>query len=192
MLLGIGILDNSLIYVLAVVPVFIFIYQAIILAEENFLRGKFGSHYNAYWKKVNRWLINFKGIGNTFRSMKFNWRRWILKEHTTQFIWLSGIVCILLVDYPELTNYNERLRNSLIIILLAFLLLGKWFGQKGFYRRLIVLPLSVLIILVAGYWTIGRIFYWNSFYKFSSRSFRTEGLKSYLFLSAALKNCFAV
>jgi len=123
MLLGIGILDNSLIYVLAVVPVFIFIYQAIILAEENFLRGKFGSHYNAYCKKVNRWLINFKGIGNTFRSMKFNWRRWILKEHTTQFIWLSGIVCILLIDYPELTNYNERLRNSLLIIILAFLLI---------------------------------------------------------------------
>jgi hypothetical protein len=49
--------------------------------------------------------------------------------------------------------------GQVTVILLAFLLLGKWFGQKGFYRRLIVLPLSVLIILVAGYWTIGRIFY---------------------------------
>ena len=123
MLLGIGILDNSLVYVFIIVPLFIFIYQAIIMAEENFLHGKFGFAYDEYCKKVSRWLINFNGINDSFRNMKFNWRRWILKEHTTQFIWLCGIVCILLVDYPELTNYNERLRNSLIIILLVALLI---------------------------------------------------------------------
>ena len=49
--------------------------------------------------------------------------------------------------------------GQLTVILLAFLLLGKWFGQKAFYRKLIVVPLSVVIILVAGYWTIARIFY---------------------------------
>jgi hypothetical protein len=49
--------------------------------------------------------------------------------------------------------------GQLTVIVLAFLLLGKWFGEKLFYRRLIVVPLSVLIILVAGYWTIARIFY---------------------------------
>jgi len=79
MLLGIGILDNSMVYVFVIVPLFIFIYQAIIMAEENFLQRKFGSIYDAYRKKVNRWLINFNGINDTFRNMKFNWRRWILK-----------------------------------------------------------------------------------------------------------------
>jgi protein-S-isoprenylcysteine O-methyltransferase Ste14 len=123
MLLGIGILSNSLVYTAIVIPIFLFIYQAIVLAEENFLRGKFGPGFNEYCKKVNRWFPNLKGIGKTFGSMQFNWRRWILKEHTTQFIWLNGIVLVLLFEYPQLTGYNEKIRNIWAIILVVFLLL---------------------------------------------------------------------
>lgn len=122
MLLGVGILDNSLLYVAILIPIFIFIYQAIVLAEENFLRGKFGNGYDEYCKNVNRWIPNIKGIGKTFSSMQFKWKRWILKEHTTQFIWLSGIILILLFRYPELTENNHQ-RNILLIILLSALLL---------------------------------------------------------------------
>ncbi|HLG40057.1 MAG TPA: isoprenylcysteine carboxylmethyltransferase family protein [Chitinophagaceae bacterium] len=123
MLLGVGILANSLIYVAIVIPVFLFVYQAIVLAEENFLRGKFGSGYDLYCQKVNRWFPNLKGIGKTFSSMQFNWKRWILKEHTTQFIWLAGIVLILLLKYPELTCSDEKQRNTALIIALSFLVL---------------------------------------------------------------------
>lgn len=49
--------------------------------------------------------------------------------------------------------------GQLTVILLAFFLVGKWFGQKTFYRRLVVVPVSLLIILIAGYWTVERIFY---------------------------------
>jgi hypothetical protein len=48
--------------------------------------------------------------------------------------------------------------GQLTIILLAFFLVGKWFGEKTFYRRLVVLPISLVIILIAGYWTVERIF----------------------------------
>ncbi|MGZ8227708.1 MAG: methyltransferase family protein, partial [Methylococcaceae bacterium] len=41
-LVGIGVLSNSLLYVALFIPVFLFIFQAIVLAEENFLRSKFG------------------------------------------------------------------------------------------------------------------------------------------------------
>jgi len=123
MLLGVGILANSLIYVAIVIPVFLFIYQAIVMAEENFLRGKFGSGYDEYCKKVNRWLPNLSGIGKTFSSMAFNWKRWILKEHTTQFIWLIGITLLLLLTYPELTANDKNLRNTLLTIVLAGLCL---------------------------------------------------------------------
>ena len=51
MLLGVGILANSLLYVAIVIPVFLFIYQAIVLAEEDFLRKKFGSGFDEYCKK---------------------------------------------------------------------------------------------------------------------------------------------
>src|ERR1044071_9263367 len=104
MLLGVGILANSLVYVAIVIPIFLFVYQAIVLAEENFLRGKFGPGYDEYCRKVNRWWPNLRGIGKTFASMHFNWKRWILKEHTTQFIWLVGIILILLLIYPQLTG----------------------------------------------------------------------------------------
>ena len=123
MLLGVGFLANSLIYVVIVIPIFLFVYQAIVLAEENFLRGKFGPGYDEYCNKVNRWFPNLKGIGKTSGSMQFNWKRWILKEHTTQFIWLVGIVLILLLKYSELTGYDTFFRNTLLIIILSALVL---------------------------------------------------------------------
>ena len=121
MLLGIGILANSLIYVGIVIPVFLFIYQAIVLAEEKFLRNKFGESYDQYCLKVKRWLLRLKGLRNTFRSLHFNWKRWILKEHTTQFIWLAGIILILLLNYPQLTGNHRQDRNLLLVVLLGAL-----------------------------------------------------------------------
>ena len=123
MLLGVGILANSLFYTAVMMPIFLFIYQAIVLAEENFLRGKFGPGFDAYCKAVNRWIPNLSGIGKTFSQMEFKWKRWVLKEHTTQFIWLCGIVLILLLDYPELTNFDASFRNTLLAICLSVLLL---------------------------------------------------------------------
>ncbi len=123
MLLGVGILANSLVYVAIVIPIFLFIYQAIVMAEENFLRGKFGAGFDEYCSKVNRWFPNLKGMGSTFASMEFNWRRWIRKEHTTQFIWLVGITLILLLNYPELTGHDTAWRNTLLIIILGTLVL---------------------------------------------------------------------
>lgn len=123
MLLGVGILANSLVYVAIVIPIFLFIYQAIVLAEENFLRGKFGPGFDTYCKKVNRWWPELKGLGKTFGSMQFNWKRWVLKEHTTQFIWLIGITLILLLNYPQLSGYDKPTRNLLIGIILGILLM---------------------------------------------------------------------
>jgi protein-S-isoprenylcysteine O-methyltransferase Ste14 len=139
MLLGVGILANSLVYVAIVIPVFLFIYQAIVLAEENFLRGKFGPGFDEYCKKVTRWFPNLKGIGKTFSSMKFNWKRWILKEHTTQFIWLIGITLLLLLNYPELTGHNIVFRNTLLGIILGILLavylLIRFLKKTGRFRE---------------------------------------------------------
>jgi hypothetical protein len=49
--------------------------------------------------------------------------------------------------------------GQITIILLAFLLLGKWFGGKPWYRQRVVIPLSILIAGVAGVWTVQRIFF---------------------------------
>ncbi len=48
--------------------------------------------------------------------------------------------------------------GQLTVILAAFFLFGKWFGQKYYYRKAFVMPLSIVITAIAGYWTIQRIF----------------------------------
>jgi len=134
MLAGVGVLSNSLIYVGIFIPLFLFIYQAIVLAEENFLRRKFGAQFDAYCARVNRWLINPNGIGSTFSQMHFNARRWILKEYNTQFVWLVGIALILLLKYPQLTDYNFELRNMLlplVIVLLGVVYLSVRYMKKS-------------------------------------------------------------
>jgi len=122
MLVGVGILSNSLFYVAVMLPVFIFIYQCIVLAEENFLRKKFGAQYDVYCKKVNRWLINPAGLSKTFAENTFNWRRYVLKEYNTIYIWLSGITLVILFTYPQFTNNDSQQRNLLLSIILPLLL----------------------------------------------------------------------
>ncbi|MBN8785562.1 MAG: hypothetical protein J0I84_00575 [Terrimonas sp.] len=123
MLAGVGILANSLLYMSVIIPLFLFIYQSIVLAEENFLRGKFGESFETYCKKVNRWVPSLKGISATFSSMKFKWKRWLIKEYNTQFVWLTGITLIILFKYPQLTQNDTGKRNVVLAVILPVLLL---------------------------------------------------------------------
>ena len=45
------------------------------------------------------------------------------------------------------------------IILAAWFLVASWFKNQETYRKYVVIPLSVLIALIAGFWTIQRIFF---------------------------------
>jgi HupE / UreJ protein len=47
--------------------------------------------------------------------------------------------------------------GQLAVIIAAFLLFGKWFGDKPYYRKAVVIPLSVIISLIALYWTVERV-----------------------------------
>ncbi len=49
--------------------------------------------------------------------------------------------------------------GQLTVILTAYFLLAKWFGNKPYYRKRIVIPLSVLIAMTASVWTVKRIFF---------------------------------
>ncbi len=132
MLLGVGILANSLFYVGIVMPLFLFIYQAIVLAEENFLRNKFGAQFDAYCSKVNRWLINFSGISETFKDMRFNYKRWLLKEYNTLLVWLIGIVAILIFKYPEIVPEPD---NRIVIFAVVVLVLGALYGYVRYLKK---------------------------------------------------------
>ena len=49
--------------------------------------------------------------------------------------------------------------GQLTVILTAYFLLARYFGDKPYYRRYIVIPLSALIAVIALYWTIQRLFF---------------------------------
>jgi protein-S-isoprenylcysteine O-methyltransferase Ste14 len=135
MLLGLGILSNSLIYVLVVVPIFLFIYQCIIYAEEDFLTKKFGQPYLDYCASVNRWLPNLKGIGKTFSSMKFNWAKCMLTENNTQIFWATGVFLTLIFKYFFIFGENPWTRHYFMITVLplfvVYYLVLRWLRKSG-------------------------------------------------------------
>ena len=134
MLAGVGILSNSLFYVAVVIPLFLFIYQAIVLAEENFLRNKFGNEFEIYTQRVNRWMIDFRGLAATLNSMEFKYRRWLIKEYNTLFIWLLGIVALIGYKYEYLFENTDTRNNILglaVLLLLAMYLTIRYFKKSG-------------------------------------------------------------
>jgi hypothetical protein len=49
--------------------------------------------------------------------------------------------------------------GQILVIVLAWFLLAKWFGNKAYYRKLIVMPLSMIIGIISVYWIIERLFF---------------------------------
>jgi protein-S-isoprenylcysteine O-methyltransferase Ste14 len=91
-LLGVGIAANSLLFLLIGLPFFAFAYSAIILAEENYLRNKFGEEFARYCSRVNRLIPRLSGLRQTVAGMEFNWGRLVTSEYGSTYIWLAAIV----------------------------------------------------------------------------------------------------
>src|ERR1700745_2210738 len=124
-LVGLGIASNSLLFMAVFTPLFLFFWQAIVLAEENYLRNKFGEQYNAYCKRVNRWLINFNGLRKTLGSMEFKWKRVIIREYNSTYIWMTGAVLIVMKHFylhKEQFDFTKNL-PVFISILVGLLIL---------------------------------------------------------------------
>jgi protein-S-isoprenylcysteine O-methyltransferase Ste14 len=116
--MGAGLISNSLIFMVVVVPLFCFIYQAIVLAEENYLRNKFGDQFTAYCSRVNRWIPNLHGLLHTITSMQFDWKRYMLKEYNTIYMLFLWIYILMMVFVPPLFNLDlaSKIRISSIVV----------------------------------------------------------------------------
>jgi len=119
-LTGSGIMSNSLVSLLIFLPLFVFAYQAIVIAEEDFLNDRFGPQYKNYLKRVNRWVPNLKGIGNTINSSTFKWRRVIVKEYNSIYIWLTGAVLLILKNYRSYSTAQNFYKSLPFFILVIF------------------------------------------------------------------------
>lgn len=106
--IGMGIASNSILFFSFITPMILFIYITIVAAEENFLRNKFGSEYDAYTGKVNRWLPNLNGIFETFKAHNFSWKRVLLKEYNSTYVGIMlGLLLVLKAHYKHPEFYGN-------------------------------------------------------------------------------------
>jgi len=95
-MVGLFLIHNSPLGYLVGIPFYTFAYLAIVAAEEDFLRRKFGGEYDAYCRRVPRFRLRLAGLGATLSSMEFDWRRLVRKEYGSTFSGATAILGMLL------------------------------------------------------------------------------------------------
>ena len=91
------------------IGLFAFIYQAIILTEENYLRDKFGAGYEAYCRDVPRWVPRFSLFSKAVDGMSFNFRKVIIKDYSTI---ATSLIAVILVEFYEEVAEMAALPNT--------------------------------------------------------------------------------
>src|SRR5262245_44482978 len=133
-LLGVGVASNSILFLSVAIPFFAFAYWAIIAAEENYLRNKFGSEFDEYCARVNRLIPNFAGFGRTLASVRFNWRRLITAEYGSAYIWMAAIILVTLKNLWQSGQYQPGF--PIIWILWSILIAVTFaYGLARFFKK---------------------------------------------------------
>ena len=98
--IGMTVLLGAPLGYLLLIPLFLFVYQAIVAAEEAYLSSKFGAEYDEYCANVNRFVPSMKRIPQAFCEMRFDWRNSLRKDLGT----VVGLT-IGLIFMPVWRNY---------------------------------------------------------------------------------------
>ena len=101
---GLAVASNSLTCLLVAIPLFVFVYIAIIAAEEAFLRNKFGAAYEQYCADVPRWLPRFSSFGEAVSDGSFHWMRVLVKEFATPFGWIT---MLMLMSFWHMATHHD-------------------------------------------------------------------------------------
>lgn len=97
LVLGMAIASNSWVFLLLGIPIVLLMHSAIIAAEEDFLRNKFGAEFDAFCARSPRWLPRLSGLVATLRGMRFNWRRMLVQEYQKAFDWVAALALVVIV-----------------------------------------------------------------------------------------------
>ena len=133
-LLGLGFASNSLIFLGLAIPFFAFAYWAIIAAEEDYLKRKFGQEFDQYCARVNRFLPDFWGLRHTLHGMRINWRRLISDEHRSAYIWSAGITLVVL-NHLRMNGYYQTRGPLIWMLCLILILLTLGFAVVRFLKK---------------------------------------------------------
>ncbi|HUL81384.1 MAG TPA: isoprenylcysteine carboxylmethyltransferase family protein [Gammaproteobacteria bacterium] len=108
MIFGAGFASNSWPALLGITIAYSFMYQAVTLAEEAYLRQKFGPAFDDYCRRVPRWLPRLSGLGETLSTSQFRWRRVLVKGYSEPLGWTLPIVAIGLYRMSQQAPLDER------------------------------------------------------------------------------------
>jgi len=93
---GLFIILNSYVGWFMGIPAVLVAYWALVFAEEDFLRRKFGAAYEDYCRDVNRFIPSLTGLRATMSSMRFHWQRVIRKEYGSTWTWITVVIGLVL------------------------------------------------------------------------------------------------
>jgi protein-S-isoprenylcysteine O-methyltransferase Ste14 len=133
MILGAAIASNRWPAAIAIAAAYGFMYQAVTLAEEDYLRNKFGAAFDEYCARVPRWIPRFAGLGATLSGATFNWRRVLGKGYSEPLGWTLPIVLVSLYNISADPAPEPRHRTALLAVLVAAL--AVWL-TAGFFKRI--------------------------------------------------------
>ena len=92
--IGITMVAGSPSMYLVVLPFFLFVYHAIVAAEEAYLRGRFPEPYAQYCAAVPRWWPALSRAPQSFAGSRYDWRRAIRKDMSTLAGLFTGFILL--------------------------------------------------------------------------------------------------
>ena len=108
---------------LTVLPFFLFVYHAIVRAEEAYLSSRFGEVYAEYSARVPRWFPDLRKSKQAFAGLRYDWRRAVRKDLSTLaglFIGLS-LLPVWRVEFLDGFQSFKAVAPRAIAVVLAIL-----------------------------------------------------------------------
>ena len=113
------------VWVLCIVMVLFAVqYRAIIAAEEQFLRERFGAAYEAWCARVPRFWPRVAAVRS---SRPWDFRRAVRKEHNPMAAWVAVALALMAFDRPQGARWPFGLGLAVVAAL--------WLGVKGWKHR---------------------------------------------------------
>ena len=132
--IGLGIVAHSILFYVLGIPLFIFMYMAIIKAEEDYLANTFGEEYIEYCRNVNRFIPRMSGIRKTIEGMQFNWRRLIVKEYGATYLWITCMILLIMKNQYFLYGHKAN-KNVLLTLSLSFLVVTLLYAVARYFKK---------------------------------------------------------
>jgi protein-S-isoprenylcysteine O-methyltransferase Ste14 len=131
---GLAIVHGGWAMYLIAMPFMLFAYVAIVQAEEAHLRARFGDVYVRYCARVPRWIPSIRGLGETLRGARLDWRRVVRKEYGTPFAWMSAFLILLATEHRGASPIAPTELRAIVltwIVLAALYGTARWMKLSG-------------------------------------------------------------